>query len=260
MRNAIGSRSLLRAGIASLINGALLTAGQPRREPDPNAVTDWVASQIAFFGKRTKERELWLKGVGVVSWALFGAAIGVGSYDPDLVRGLSGRVAQFLLLGTKPDLAVALGLVGLLWLWRRSRPRRAATVIVWFGIAALAGCVIADALYPLLLADPRPAPPQDLAERPRHIFGMASVLLTGLAVALRYMIEKLSWEAEARSYEEALVLFRFAAERLAELKQKGPAGDGERQRLVRELGTAALAENEAWVRAHRERPLEPVVG
>ena len=39
-----------------------------------------------------------------------------------------------------------------------------------------------------------------------------------------------------------------------------PADEEAAQRLVHELGRLALAENEAWLKSRRKRPLTPIVG
>ena len=85
------------------------------------------------------------------------------------------------------------------------------------------------------------------------------VVLSAIAGAIRYLTEKLGYEAEAIEYRGALQRFWRAEEILCEA-----ADDPDRQQeahdVVLELGRMALIENEAWLKSRRERPLAPVVG
>ncbi|MGD0430713.1 MAG: hypothetical protein ABSA58_06430, partial [Acetobacteraceae bacterium] len=89
------------------------------------------------------------------------------------------------------------------------------------------------------------------------------VVLTAIAGAGRFLLEKLGWGAEALAYRDALDKFE-RAERILTAETDpvtGMPNDEDKCReLVLRLGTMALKENEAWLRAHRERPLSPVVG
>jgi hypothetical protein len=88
------------------------------------------------------------------------------------------------------------------------------------------------------------------------VIALGIVLLSAGAGSVRFVAEKLVWEAEAHRYEAALVLFERAA---GELDRIGPPTEASRI-VVRALGRAALEENEYWLRAHRERPVEQAVG
>ena len=91
--------------------------------------------------------------------------------------------------------------------------------------------------------------------------GKAMVLITMAALlaisgGVRFVAEKLAWEAEALAYHEAYARFSHGATILADLDNTQLPDTVKRQRkqdVVRELGLKALAENEAWLRAHRER-------
>jgi hypothetical protein len=92
----------------------------------------------------------------------------------------------------------------------------------------------------------------------------ALVIIVGsvaVAGAIRYFTERLSKEHELFSYRDALGIFLRAQENLAALGDD-PSVTTQRQRqdIIAALGERALQENEAWIRAHRVRPLEPVVG
>jgi len=88
------------------------------------------------------------------------------------------------------------------------------------------------------------------------------IVLAAASGAVRFVIERSALEAEAISYREALQRFKAARERALETRSKPGADAGTileaDQKLGLELGRVALAENEAWLRAHRQRPFEPV--
>jgi hypothetical protein len=89
------------------------------------------------------------------------------------------------------------------------------------------------------------------------------VVLTAIAGALRYLMERLNIEAEALEYRDARGRFERAERRLArgsDPETGAPADEETARRLVYELGCLALTENEAWLKSRRERPLTPVVG
>ena len=89
------------------------------------------------------------------------------------------------------------------------------------------------------------------------------VVLSAVAGALRYLMERLNVEAEALEYRDARDRFERAERRLARGSDPAtgvPADEDAARRVVYELGRLALAENEAWLKSRRERPLTPVVG
>jgi hypothetical protein len=91
----------------------------------------------------------------------------------------------------------------------------------------------------------------------------ALVVLYAIAGAKRYLMERLNIEAEALEYRDARQRFELAERRLAPGSDPAsgtPADEEAAQRLVYELGCLALAENEAWLKSRRERPLTPIVG
>jgi hypothetical protein len=97
----------------------------------------------------------------------------------------------------------------------------------------------------------------------RELATIATVLPAAFAGTLRFIAEKLSLEAELHGYEDAVELFRRAKAELAEIDRghlDPEAAARRREMLVVSLGKEALEESEGWLRAHRERPLEPVVG
>jgi hypothetical protein len=74
------------------------------------------------------------------------------------------------------------------------------------------------------------------------------VVLSAVAGALRYLMERLNVEAEALEYRDARDRFERAERRLARGSDPAtgvPADEDEARRVVYELGRLALAENEA---------------
>ena len=66
------------------------------------------------------------------------------------------------------------------------------------------------------------------------------------------------------NFDETLEIFRRAQAGLSALDKAAGMSAADkatyRRRIILDLGQEALGENESWIRAHRERPLEPVVG
>ncbi len=88
-------------------------------------------------------------------------------------------------------------------------------------------------------------------------------MISAAAGALRYLMERLNVEAEALEYRDACDRFERAERQLARGSDPAtgaPADEEAARRVVYELGRLALAENEAWLKSRRERPLTPVVG
>ena len=89
-----------------------------------------------------------------------------------------------------------------------------------------------------------------------------AVVPAAIAGAVRYVAEKLSWEAELHGYEDALRTFQRAKQELQAIENSSepiPAKVERRTDLLVVLGKEALEESESWIRAHRERLIEPVV-
>jgi len=97
----------------------------------------------------------------------------------------------------------------------------------------------------------------------RELLVISTVTLTAVAGALRFIADKLSWEAEVNGYEEILDTFRHAQTELAAIPSEIPMpadAAAARGSVILALGKEALDENETWIRRHRERPIEPLVG
>jgi hypothetical protein len=126
--------------------------------------------------------------------------------------------------------------------------------------AALLGSAMAYAVLAYLVGRERPADAALATTEKVSIVLM--IVLAAASGAVRFIIERRALEAEAISYREMLQRFRAARERAQEAREKA-GGDAAallaaHQKLGHELGRVALAENEAWLRAHRQRPFEPV--
>ena len=94
----------------------------------------------------------------------------------------------------------------------------------------------------------------------KELIGIAVIMPAAVAGALRFVADKSSWSAELTGYEHARSHFmRGQAALLAIGPFVGPAV-GEQREIILALGAEALMENENWLRGHRERPLEPIVG
>lgn len=106
---------------------------------------------------------------------------------------------------------------------------------------------------------------ESLPEIIRHLAVLLFVMFSATAGAWRYLAEKLNYAALALEYRDARKRFERAERLLTEKidsktnrPKKGQctiAGN-----IVHDLGMLALRENEAWLKARRERPLSPVVG
>ena len=253
LQGATGALLGVRRGTTAMLAWIRLAAAQPQE--DWSRVTGekgWIAEQKRYFERRVHERERALERVRVMSWTLFYLAFGLALWLA--VYGLNrGAELSHLAKVVAPQFGWLLGamamIVLVLWAWQRYRPPAKrlhvlalAGLAVPFGGAGLGS--FAYSVGPALDADGK------------EVVVVLLVGLLTLAGAIRFVTEKLVWEAEANAYTQAER--RFAeAQRL--LRRSGMSPQ-ERLTVLRALGEAALAENEAWFRAHRERPTEPVIG
>jgi hypothetical protein len=276
LRGASGSLGLVRTAIRHILDAALLT------RPDPMPVSDadrnWIDRQVEYFERAIPKRRHLLAMTQAVSWFLFVAAM-VPAFFLALVALMpaaadAAMVGRFLRLpvGTL-FLATSIGIVLMFWISATisslsRRPRRRVHAPAW-PMAFLAGILLVFGLYDLaeLIAH---LPGRDATEpyAAQHLgtefVKMAAVVPAAFAGAIRYVAEKRSWEAEVHNFDETLEIFRRAQSVLSALdKATGMSAVDKalcRRRIVLGLGREALGENESWIRAHRERPLEPVVG
>lgn len=226
---------------------------------------DWIGEQIWYFAKNQPTREKRAATMDAATWLLFAVSaamavavlcwIGLEEQRPGAVD-----ILTMLQDATMPGAIAVAGLLAcavLLWgRLRFARYRRLLLVAVLAIAAALcfSGAIMDGASFTDAFRD---------AEHPlrraivvRDIGVVVFVGLTAIAGALHFLNEKLGHEAEAQAYREALDHFERAERALA-----GLAPEAEEYRaIVRDLGKLALRENEEWLKAHRERPLNPVVG
>jgi hypothetical protein len=226
----------------------------------------WVAAQISYFREHARRRQRAVDVVRVASWVLFLVALFLAFMLFGYARGAKvlGDTPAAIVAAVRFPLGLAMAAAGIWWLWRQrtSRPgslhwRLAATVVA-------AGIALALApVLPALAADVV----RGIEDKVQYVAAMLVVLLSATAGAVRFVADKLAWEAEANRYEDALTAFERAADELADADRAVADGESSaesalayKQRIVVDLGQEALEENEYWLRAHRERPIEQAIG
>jgi hypothetical protein len=244
--------------------------------------TDWVGEQIRYYARRHRKREKETSRWDLVTWVLFTTSgclalvVAILMLIPgwnfaihDWIRAIS-TVARATVIVLCLSAALAA-----IWLRVLIRPmsshdaERALTALFSFFAACCLGAAclglgertvwVLNRVHSL----PSGAESLDPIHEARSLTVFLFVVLTAIAGAGRFLLEKLGWGAEALAYRDALDKFE-RAERILTAETDpvtGMPNDEDKCReLVLRLGTMALKENEAWLRAHRERPLSPVVG
>jgi hypothetical protein len=242
--------------------------------------TDWIGIQMDYFRRNEHTRELQAQRINVISWALFVVSFFLAFL---LFLWLSSETARSW-HHTATSAATASGTAKtLLWLivgpvavaatlWIRDHFRAASrkwwSVLLTGALAVVAAIGLTWSLHlsGVLLGHMFPghgALHGDPGETySKYLVIVFIVLLPAVAGAMRFQAEKLAYEAEALSYREALRWFEHADELL---NQRPPGcgdetADARARDIVGRLGCLALAENEAWLKARRERLLTPVIG
>jgi hypothetical protein len=264
------------------------TSVQPRdlrgEKKSPN---DWIGSQLWYFIKNGEDREARAARADVESWCLFVASGVLGAVLFawlwfDTAMDLSTHAAHRL-----PSWATALGfdISFLVWAglavaaikfrgWNHDFRQGTKALVLTAALGMIAAVFLALAFLsagPLIVCLSHilsrilelhtPAPDVHVAVINAVISGL--VVLYAVAGAKRYRMERLNIEAEALEYRDARRRFERAERRLARGSDPvsgAPAEEEAAQHLVYELGCLALAENEAWLKSRRERPLTPIVG
>ncbi len=237
---------------------------------------DWVGSQLWYFVNNGEERETHVHRVDAASWCLFvvsgvlAAVLCAWVTFPQAVPAFAQKANRFLSWAS----LAGIDLVPLLWLllallmigfriWNHDVRRGWGAIILTGMLGALAAVGFALALNSAgaFIADATDLHEPDLAAK--YALLALLVVISAAAGALRYLMERLNVEAEALEYRDACDRFERAERRLARGSNPAtgaPADEDVARRVVYELGRLALAENEAWLKSRRERPLTPVVG
>ncbi len=238
---------------------------------------DWVGSQLWYFVNNGEDRETRVHVIDAVSWTLFvvsGVLAGVlwtWIAFPQALTMFTHMAhirlpswASFIGFDISPLawLLLAMLIIGFR-IWNHDVRRGLGVLLLTGASGILAAVPLALALVgagPLIVrvSDIRS---DELAAIYAVIIGL--VVLSAGAGALRYLMERLNIEAEALEYRDARGRFERAERRLARGSDPAtgtPADEEAAKEVICDLGRLALAENEAWLKSRRERPLTPVVG
>jgi hypothetical protein len=264
------------------------------------APPDWIGSQIHYFEHGWSNRERWAVFAETMSWFLFVTA-GVLAFlmflliFSDMNRSVSEATASWFESHGTVGIAASLAAFGLVAASRlllrryamqdkrdrsdkRCRPAQkfvhrcahgARGIVVTFGFAFIAAPFLA--IFALIFGKFVASLPQH-CHHPGHVLSadaaaeyvmiVSVVVLNAVAGALRFLSERLGWEAEALNFRDMLKPFELAEAALA--KEYGdddePRDEAHARSIVLELGRLALNDTEAWLKMRRERPLTPVTG
>jgi hypothetical protein len=253
-------------------------------KPDAGRRRDWVGEQAEYFEAREEERETSARNFDVLSWMLFVTsfwlAVDLGlflgwkllgwEWLPHALDGVAVPIAAAGTWTVAAAVAVFLAAACAVWLLRACISETdtwetiVLTALLAFVVAAFLtlGARVAAELLAMLFPDYSAHHGLTREIFTSYLMVVAIVVLPAMAGAMRFVAEKRAYEAEALSYREALRWFQHADELLAQAPPgKGDQASDDRARgIVTELGILALRENEAWLKARRERPLTPVIG
>ncbi len=289
LRGATGSLGLVRAAIRHMIDAAALRSCHEEHTADlivrkTHAGCDdaresgskeqcgdglrWIEEQIAYFDNRLGKRRTWVSFVDAFSWFLIVASLGpevvvaINTFRGDIV----GPVIEQSFGLSRPGILFVAVIAAIIltflvsaapWTFSRSawvdRTKRIFEVPN-LAVSAVAGLLLAIGLYDCaaLISTKR-------VSAGLLIFG--GVLVASLAYAMQFVSDQLAWAGEMRGYEDALGIFRRASSALKAIDRADiDAAERKvrRDTIIETLGIEALKENESWLRAHRERPLEPL--
>jgi hypothetical protein len=272
-----GLPARVRTAIRQAIDSMLLTRPSPK--PCPESDRQWIKGQVDFFQKRVDKRHATLSFVEDLAWFLFISSFGMALFLAALAlwRDATVGTVMHILSWLSPTGVLIAGLpalLGLFFLWSKHFPRIAfsstiggALAVVVFLLPVVAGCIVSLGLYEgavqlmkLGVGAHAHSPELNPSDRAHELILLAMIGIAALAGATRYYVEKLSEEHELFSYRDALQTFARAQHELSELDgDSSAAAQARRHGILIALGKDALVENEAWIHAHRLRPLEPVV-
>jgi hypothetical protein len=262
---ADASLARVRQGAAAVITWVRLVANPPMENWAGvyGARGSYVEEQRGYFRDRSNERGRAMHVVGVTSWFCFALAYGMALWfavegvlgEPTLIR-IGHAINES---AGHPPPSMAWILVGSVLVLRLLSPTRRYTFLQ----TALPGVLIGffALSFGMYEFGAHAAPRLATGGKAMVLITMAALL--AISGGVRFVADKLAWEAEALAYQEAYARFSHGAGLLADAdgaQIPDPVKRQRKQEVVRELGLKALAENEAWLRAHRERRIEPVLG
>jgi hypothetical protein len=288
LQGTTGSLGLVRGAIRHMIAAAVLLSwqdehctGQAGRAKhgngdcagkaagqDISGGLTWIEEQIAYFDDRLRKRRTRVSFIDAASWFLLVASLGpevivaINSIRGDVVR----PVVDTYLGQLQPGVAfiaiiAAIVLVFIVssarWLLSRSAwrdPERRIFETPHVAVSAIAGLLFAIGLYDCAAFLGLQGPSSSML-----VIGGVSV--ASVAYAMQFVSDRLSWAGEMRGYQDALQIFLRARSALKEIDGSGLDAAGQavlQETIIEAIGKEALKENEGWLRAHRERPLEPL--
>ncbi len=274
---------LIRQGLACLLESLCLQhAALPAvnlSESLPDGVEYWIGTgephlsgQLGYQSKTAHERKKSYEWYESLVWVCFGTAFGMAIWltfhawhEAFQFRFLAAAVdipSARILAWLVPGVLLATSLVAALVIGREHFEGSAEGVTfrrvlysVFPGI--LLAAAIVEAGYILHAG----------TGMLHTILGLGVLLTLAGAGAIKYFSEKIDVEAEAQGAAEASIIYARARRVLDEIDRDRNAkaidvaeANRRRERVIRDLGLYALAETEAWLRSHRERPLHPPVG
>jgi cell division protein FtsL len=254
------------------------TAKQART--DTAGARDWIGDQITYFTKNAQPRRERAHRAEAGSWTLFVASgflsvmlcfwLIPNSSMQHWFENFADYPRAFSAPGCGCDFTPLVWLIPAgLALWFRIRNRDITGLVPIIAITSLLGMIIAfSTALALVSATPiierliSPIGEHHAEETARHAIIVGLVVITAIAGAWRYLVERHNVEAEALEYRDALGRFARVDRVLARdfNPLAGPPDLTNAQKVVLDLGRLALSENEAWLKSRRERPLTPVVG
>jgi hypothetical protein len=282
LRYDAGAFQLLRRGLATALDAiAFQHDAVPPAPTDslPDQVRQWIdqeprQGQIQYHRDTARDRKRRYGWAEFWAWSLFGISLGAAFW---LAVYAAVQLAVHASLETEAIVENAK-----LWFGHGSWPWLVAAVAAVAGVLLLVllgkedlrspgrafkaphivGSWAAGMLFGLALGllwvwlDLEP-------DRLRKALFLAAVILLAWGGIIRYRAEKIALEAEAQGSGTALPIFRRAKAALKEINQRNcnpEEASRRREEIICDLGKFALAETEAWLRSHRERPLHPALG
>ena len=229
----------------------------------------WIEEQIAYFDNRLGKRRTWVSFVDAVSWFLIVASLGpevivaINTFRGDIV----GPVIEQSFGLSRPGILFVAVIAAIILTFSRERcavdfshPPGWIELKRIFEVPNLAVSAVAGLLLAIGLYDCAALISTERVSAGLLIFG--GVLVASLAYAMQFVSDQLAWAGEMRGYEDALGIFRRASSALKAIDDRADIDAAERKvrrdTIIETLGIEALKENESWLRAHRERPLEPL--